>query len=245
MVSDPQLQRTGHTQWFYFAVAGADTRPEPYTFTILNLEKGDSLYNYGMLPLFYSTASYEAEGVGWLRKGEDLHYYKATALIPFERAHALAIGCMHNIFGYRLYTFSCQAEERRTGKRGYYYHLTFSLTFEHEHDLCFVAHCYPYTQLDLHRDITKWMATGYCVLGRLCLSLGGAPVDMITVTSPDCTPEEKQTKRVAVFSGRVHPGETNGSWMVRGLLDFLTGESDEVRRFFFFFFACAQPDRDH
>ena len=48
------LHTAGHTQWFYFGIGGMEPGA-PYHFSIVNLEKGDSLYNYGMLPLFYST----------------------------------------------------------------------------------------------------------------------------------------------------------------------------------------------
>lgn len=37
------------------------------------------------------------------------------------------------------------------------------------------------------------------------------------------------SKRCVVISARVHPGETPASWMMRGILDFLTGESAEAR----------------
>lgn len=36
-------------------------------------------------------------------------------------------------------------------------------------------------------------------------------------------------KRCVVISARVHPGETPASWMMRGMLDFITGESVEAR----------------
>ncbi len=36
-------------------------------------------------------------------------------------------------------------------------------------------------------------------------------------------------KRCVVISARVHPGETPASWMMRGMLDFITGESAEAR----------------
>lgn len=37
------------------------------------------------------------------------------------------------------------------------------------------------------------------------------------------------SKRCVFISARVHPGETPASWMMRGILDFLTGESAEAR----------------
>ena len=40
-------------------------------------------------------------------------------------------------------------------------------------------------------------------------------------------------KKVMVITGRVHPGESNGSWMMQGFLNFITGNSlnaQELRR---------------
>lgn len=39
----------------------------------------------------------------------------------------------------------------------------------------------------------------------------------------------RASKRCVFISARVHPGETPASWMMRGMLDFLTGESAEAR----------------
>ena len=36
---------------------------------------------------------------------------------------------------------------------------------------------------------------------------------------------ENVAKEGVVVTARVHPGETNSSWMMKGLLDFITGDS--------------------
>ena len=37
-------------------------------------------------------------------------------------------------------------------------------------------------------------------------------------------------RKYIVLSGRVHPGESNASWMMRGLVNFLVSDSDAARR---------------
>eukprot|EP00752_Nemacystus_decipiens_P005218 g4737.t1 len=43
------------------------------------------------------------------------------------------------------------------------------------------------------------------------------------------TSRRGNNKRCVVISARVHPGETPASWMMRGMLDFITGDSAEAR----------------
>jgi hypothetical protein len=38
-----------------------------------------------------------------------------------------------------------------------------------------------------------------------------------------------QKKKAIVVTARVHPGETPASWMMKGFMDFLTGESLQAR----------------
>lgn len=38
-----------------------------------------------------------------------------------------------------------------------------------------------------------------------------------------------QAKQGVVLTARVHPGETNSSWMMKGLLDYLTSNAPDAK----------------
>jgi hypothetical protein len=42
--------------------------------------------------------------------------------------------------------------------------------------------------------------------------------------------QDKPKKRAVVISARVHPGESNASWMMKGALDFLTSARPEAEK---------------
>lgn len=50
---------------------------------------------------------------------------------------------------------------------------------------------------------------------------------MLTVTNPPAS--EQHVKKGVVVTARVHPGETNSSWMMKGLLDFLLSDSEDAK----------------
>ena len=43
----------------------------------------------------------------------------------------------------------CYYQNHIKRKNGYYYTLTFTIEFEHDHDKLYFAHCYPYSYRDL------------------------------------------------------------------------------------------------
>ena len=69
--------------------------------------------------------------------------------------------------------------------------------------------------------------------------------DVLTISNFSADENLKSRKGVAVFA-RVHPGESNSSWMMKGLIDFLTGPSLDAKiirdNFIFKIIPMLNPD---
>ncbi|XP_021270827.1 cytosolic carboxypeptidase 3 isoform X3 [Numida meleagris] len=114
-----------------------------------------------------------------------------------------------------------------------YFSLTWTFQFPHDRDICYFAHCYPYTYSNLQEYLVAIskdpVKSKFCKIHILCHSLAGNIVHVLTITNP---PESgKDTKRKAVIlTARVHPGETNSSWIMKGILDYILGNSGKAQQ---------------
>merc|ERR1712137_158374 len=68
----------------------------------------------------------------------------------------------------------------------------------------------------------------------------------ITITSFGSEPAQLRNRRAVVITARVHPGESNASWVMKGMLDYLTGTSLDARilrdNFVFKIIPMLNPD---
>jgi hypothetical protein len=191
------INTNGHTQWFYFQVK--NTRKNSVVkFNILNFTKQDSLFNYGMKVSIYSTAKASSEGnpSGWFKGGERISYY------------ANGIKKDNVIYASKSY-----------------FSLSFNYKFTHDNDTVFFAFANPYTYQDLQRDLHEIEIdpARRALISRktLCKTVGGIDCEILSITEKSDM-KEMSKKKAVVISARVHPGEVVGSWMMRGVLQFLT-----------------------
>lgn len=63
----------------------------------------------------------------------------------------------------------------------------------------------------------------------LCKSLAGNDVDMLIVTNFASIPEEIAVRKAIILTARVHPGESNASWMMQGVIEFLVSDDDKAQ----------------
>lgn len=67
----------------------------------------------------------------------------------------------------------------------------------------------------------------YVSRNTLCRTLAGNRCDYLTITSRTNL-DNLNTKKGVVISARVHPGESNSSWMMKGVIDFLVSDHPEA-----------------
>jgi cytosolic carboxypeptidase protein 2/3 len=60
----------------------------------------------------------------------------------------------------------------------------------------------------------------------LCKTLGGNRVDLLTITEKGGSQEEVAKRKGVVLTARIHPGESNGSYVMKGIIEFLTAEDN-------------------
>eukprot|EP00605_Chrysophyceae_sp_TOSAG23-4_P000392 GSChrysophyteH1.ASY1.ANO1.448.1 assembled CDS len=209
------LTTPGNIQWFYFS-RELVRYPLRVRFQIVNMEKKDSLYNYGMRPVRFSTAD---EASGWINTGEDVCYFKNNKKDKYAR------------------------------KLCALYSTVFTYTFDGP-DTVYFAHTFPYTYSDLQRylaslDRDRNVAQ---IMRRklLCTTLAGNRCDVLTITGPCASLEDSNARPSIVISARVHPGEVMSSYMMHGIIDFLTGDSKEAlllrQRYVFKVIPMLNPD---
>ena len=213
MVLRNDINTDGNIQWYYFSVKvdsimnGVTTQfPLKVRFNLINMQKKDSLYNYGMKPCIFSTAS--SADADWFNGGYDICYYK-NGLTNWKA------GKKNKMVIRNQYTF------------------TFTYTFERP-DLVYFAYTYPYTYSDLQRFLVKLESdpktANYVYRRTLCRTLAGNKCDVLTITERSEGAVETKYKPGIIVSARIHPGESNSSYVVHGLIEFLCSEALEAVR---------------
>lgn len=106
-----------------------------------------------------------------------------------------------------------------------FYCLSFTVIFPSKETLRF-AYSIPYTYSDLCKYLGGLEQNIFVKQEVLCKSLSGVDVPLLTITDG----KNSWKKEEIIVTGRVHPGETNGSWIMQGFLEYITGSSLTANR---------------
>ncbi|TNN09525.1 Cytosolic carboxypeptidase 2 isoform 1 [Schistosoma japonicum] len=253
----PDLYTKKYTQWFYFRVQNTEN-VNSYRFTIVNFYKSTSLFGQGMRPLMYSEKMATLNGIGWRRVGTEINYYQTK----FMELTAKKL------------QFKSKSQKDDAYKLQHAYSLTWKFTFPYPNDTVYFAACYPYTYTQLREYLNQLALDSsiqkICQQTILCYTLANNPVPLLTITEPYDYDNDNQNsnklqsdtetqsvdapnnnkplvkKRCVVVTARVHPGETQGSWMMKGLMDFLISTDPDAKvlrsNFMFKLVPMLNPD---
>ena len=213
----PDLNTSGYMQWFYFSLSKL-TEGTTVRLNIINMYKSNSLYGCGMRPLMYSSKRAATHHIGWVRCGKNIKYFETQSS-----------GCEG------LYT------------------LSFEFEVEEADDILYFAQCFPFTWSYQQKYLSEILEThhGRNIIRRelLCESLSGNRCDVLFITDFELEKPSRsdQTPRPCIFlTARVHPGESNSSWIMKGIVDHLLGDTDVARalraRFYFVLVPMLNPD---
>lgn len=266
------IHTQGHTQWFYFAVSnthppelvrlaeqGVNVPSVRVSFNIVNFTKPDSLFNLGMRPVTYSVIDAKTKGLGWTRSGSDISYY----------CNSLARNNTSGEGNTSYYTLSFTLEftnAKDTVLIAYSYpysmsdyrnHLSDVLAKPHseniirKHKLCTTL-AGEDCDLLVITDFTDKERIGQINIGEgessdENFSTLGSGKQIKPGRESKAVDKAKSSLKPAFFlSARVHPGETPASWMMKGIIDFLTSESPAAKKlrktFVIFIVPMLNPD---
>ena len=91
--------------------------------------------------------------------------------------------------------------------------------------LILLVNRYSDMMLDLERIMADPERAQYIKMETLCQTLAGNDVPILTITSSDPVYDIRNKKFVIVTS-RVHPGETPSSFIMKGILHYITGKKN-------------------
>jgi len=148
----------------------------------------------------FSTKNYENTGKKWFHGGEEIRYFKSDL---------------------------CGEADNFQINRDFYA-LSFNYKFEYDNDFVSFAYAEPYTYTDLQKDLDFWDCSQKKpkIMTReiLCITLIGTKCEILTITNPN----KNDAKKGIILTGRVHPGETVSSFVLKGIIEFLLSDDPEA-----------------
>lgn len=62
----------------------------------------------------------------------------------------------------------------------------------------------------------------------MCRSIAGNSLDMLIITNLESSQDDIAERSAIVLSSRVHPGESNASFIIEGIIEFLMSDEPEA-----------------
>ena len=226
---------TGYIQWFFFRVSNTQ-KGRKVNFNIINMLRKTCIYNHGLKIMTYSTMAAAKENLGWHRDCFNSIYY----------VNNLYVYNSNNDKKRNLHSLSFDYEFKYDNDTVYFANC--------------IPYFYSTLMKELNHYELNEEKYPYFYRKTLATTLGGNDLDMLTINSMydiykngitsvimpktnnfltiknnyennnNNNSQIIDERKAVVIIGRQHPGETVGSYVVKGCMDFLMGNSDEAKK---------------
>ena len=227
---------TGYIQWFFFRVSNTK-KGRKVNFNIINMLRKTCVYNHGLKIMTYSTTAAAKENLGWHRDCYNSIYY------------------VNNLF---VYNNNNASKKRNLHSLSFDYEFKYDNDTVYFSNC--IPYFYSTLMKELNKYELDDEKYPFFYRKTLTVTLGGNDLDMFTINSmydifqngaTSVVTQKSQNylyikntqennnnnlsqvldeRKAIVIIGRQHPGETVGSYVVKGCIDFLMGDSEEAKK---------------
>ena len=230
LILRPETNSTRTFQWFYFSITLNNTNNDVnrtsscIKFNIINLIKKTILFNDNVRVLCHYNDS-------WSRNTNNVYYYANSIVIPQSETNNNNNNNSNSNITSNNNNNNTNSKQTQNEQGDIQYHtLTFSFDLNNLKDnatTVYFAYCYPYT----FSNLTTYLSSLSNCFGNIIRfenighSRNGNVIHMLVITNFNDSFDDLAKKHAVVLTGRVHPGESNSSYVVQGLIEFLTSNN--------------------
>ena len=227
---------TGYIQWFFFRVSNTQ-KGRKVNFNIINMLRKKCIYNHGLKIMTYSIMAAAKENLGWHRECYNTIYYANNLYVyntnndKKRNLHSLSFDYEFKYDNDIVYFANCLPYFYSTLMKELNYYELNEEKFPYFHRKT-LATTLGGNDLDMFTinsmyDIYNNGVTSVILpKNNNYLSIKNNYENTNKCNNSQLLDERK----AVVLIGRQHPGETVGSYVIKGCIDFLMGDSEESKK---------------
>ena len=230
---------TGYIQWFFFRVSNTK-KGRKVNFNIINMLRKTCIYNHGLKIMTYSTMAAAKENLGWHRDcfnsiyySNNLYVYNNNNASKKRNLHSLSFDYEFKYDNDTVYFANCipyfystlmkQLNKYELDDENYpfFYRKTLAVTLGgNDLDMFTINSMYNIFQNGATSVVTQKSQNYQFIKNRKKNS----------DNNDNNLSQVLDERKAIVIIGRQHPGETVGSYVIKGCIDFLMGDSEEAKK---------------
>ena len=230
---------SGYIQWFFFRVSNTQ-KGRKVNFNIINMLRKTSIYNHGLKIMTYSTIQAEKENIGWHRDCKNIIYYPNNLFVynnnnankkrnlyslsfDYEFKYDNDIVYFANCLPYFYSTLMKELNKYELNEDKYPFFLRKTIVTTlggNDLDMFTINSMYDIFKNRVTPIITP-KSEGYSILKSKFEKNKNNPINISQILDE---------RKVIVIIARQHPGETVGSFVMKGIFEFLLGDSEEAKK---------------